>query len=187
MATEKEKDEKEGAEVAAPKPKSKKGLFIGLAVGGVVLLAAGIAVPVVLMSKPEIKEDETELPSGAVEAEPAVIQPAGFDDEDEADEDLEPLGAFFALETFVVNLSQGGYLRATIQLEFTDLDVPKRFLTRIVPVRDSIIFLLGRTTAQDLSSTDGKRNLQIAIRDLVNELLRKEQVKQVYFTQFVVQ
>ncbi len=184
MAEAEKKDEKkEGAEAPAP-AKSKKLLFV---VGGVVLLVILIGVPVAIFAtKSKTTEATEQLAANAASHTDSVI-PEGANDEDELLEGEEPLGAIFPLDTFVVNLSGAKYIRAQIQLEFTERDVPKRFYSRMVPIRDSIITLLTSKTAEDLGSEKGKENLRGELKDLVNEALRKEEVRKIYFTQFVIQ
>ncbi|MDC0358695.1 flagellar basal body-associated FliL family protein, partial [Oligoflexia bacterium] len=111
----------------------------------------------------------------------------GYEDEVSLEEDEEPLGAIFPLETFVVNLTEGGYLRCQVQLEFETRDIPKRFYVRQVPIRDAILGLFSARTKKDLSKEDGRRQIKKDIRELINEILRRQEVRHVYFTQFVVQ
>lgn len=180
-----DKDEKEGkAEEAAPKKGGKKVLFI---VGGVLVLILAIGIPVYFFAfKGEAKHEE-ELAPDAAEAGANALVAEGSGEEDALEEGEEALGAIYPLEAFVVNLEGGRYIRIQAQLEFTGRDVPKRFYTRLVPVRDGIITLLSKKKQDDVLSDKGKENLKKDIKDLVNEVLRKEEVKQVYFTQFVVQ
>jgi flagellar FliL protein len=56
-----------------------------------------------------------------------------------------------------------------------------------VPIRDSIISLLTQMTAENLETLKGKDKLRAEIRSVINAALRKEEVKRVYFTQFVIQ
>ena len=49
------------------------------------------------------------------------------------------------------------------------------------------VILLSKKTADDLSVEKGKEVLRGELKDLVNETLKKEEVKRVYFTQFVIQ
>jgi flagellar basal body-associated protein FliL len=106
---------------------------------------------------------------------------------EELEEGEEPLGAIVPLETFLVNLSGGKYIRAQVQVEFESLDVPRRFYTRSVPIRDGIISMLTQMTAENLESAKGKDKLRAEIRSVINTTLRKEEVRRVYFTQFVIQ
>lgn len=189
-ATDKKKKEGEKGEGEAPAPAAaaapaskKKTMLI---VGGVVVLLLAIGVPVAIFSLKPKAADQSELAADAASHEPQ-LHAEGTHDEDELAEDEEALGAFFPFENFVVNLSGKGYVRAQIQLEFASKDVPKRFYARIVPARDVIIELLSQRTQEDLLSEKGKEAAKSDIKDSINELLKKEEVKNVYFTQFFVQ
>jgi flagellar FliL protein len=72
-------------------------------------------------------------------------------------------------------------------LEFVERDVPKKVLQRAAIIRDALITLLTTKSADEMLDREGKDKLRKEIRVLINEALRKELVKQVYFTQFVVQ
>lgn len=190
MADEKEKKEKkkggeeeEGKQEAAPKPAgSSKMLIIA---GAVLLLAVLIGVPAYFFT---MHGQDEPISAEGPEAEGAQALHAGqAEAEQEMEEGEEPLGAIFPLESFVVNLQGGGYLRAQIQLEFIERDVPRRLYVRLVPVRDAIINLLSNRTQADLAEEKGRGNLKNDIREIVNEVLKKAEVKNVYFTQFVVQ
>ena len=183
MAEEQTEKKEEGAtEAPAPNSGSKKKLLI--IIGAVVALLIAIGVPAVFMLK---KSDSgTEL-LGADAAHEAGVVPEGHDDEDVLEEGEEALGAIFPLETFVVNLQGGRFLRCQLQFEFETRDVPKRFFTKLVPVRDAVISILTKRDAEDVISEKGKNTLKSEVRETVNEILRKEEIKSVYFTQFVVQ
>lgn len=180
-----EEEKKEAPEVVTPEVphRSKRAL---IAVGGIVALLIAVGVPAgYFLLKEEPKEVEQVTP----EMEPeSHHKPEGHDDpEEELEEGEEPLGAIVPFETFLVNLSGGKYIRAQIQVEFETLDVPRRFYTRAVPIRDSIISLLTQMTAENLDTIKGKDKLRGEIRSVINTTLRKEEVRRVYFTQFVIQ
>lgn len=171
----------DGTAEAAPSGNKKKLLII---IGAVIALLLVIGIPVsMFVFKGEKKSDE--LPADAAHEQGLV--PEGHDDEDALDEGEEALGAIFPLETFVVNLQGGRFIRCQLQLEFQSRDIPRRFYGRLVPIRDAIIGLLTKREADDVASEKGKSALKGEIRETVNEILRKEEVKGVYFTQFVVQ
>ncbi len=188
MAEDKNKEGEED-ETAAPAAEAKAGgSKLLLIVGAVValLIAAGVPTAYFLLKAPA-KQGTEELGADAAHGEEGALQPEGADDEDEADEGEEPLGAIFPLDSLTVNLSGGRFVRCQIQFEFAERDVPKRFYTRLVPLRDALITLLTKRTADDLLSEKGKDTLRSDIKDIANELLRKEDVRKVYLTQFVVQ
>jgi flagellar FliL protein len=180
-----EEEKKEAPEVVTPEvPHRSKRVFI--AVGGIVALLVAVGVPAgYFLLKEEPKEVEQVTPEMAPDSQ---HRPEGHDDpEEELEEGEEPLGAIVPFETFLVNLSGGKYIRAQIQVEFETLDVPRRFYTRAVPIRDSIISLLTQMTAENLDTIKGKDKLRSEIRSVINTALRKEEVRRVYFTQFVIQ
>lgn len=180
-----EEEKKEAPEVETPEV-PHRGKRVAIAVAGIVGLLIVVGVPAgYFLLKEEPKEVQEVSPE--MSSEPQQ-KPEGFDDaEEELEEGEEPLGAIVPFDTFLVNLSGGKYVRAQIQVEFETLDVPRRFYTRAVPIRDSIISLLTQMTAESLETLKGKDKLRSEIRSVINAALRKEEVKRVYFTQFVIQ
>ncbi len=163
---------------------SKKMLLIG---GGVLGLLLLIGTPLVIMSLGGEEEVPTEqLEATAAQDEQNVIF-EGFGEEDELDEDEETLGAIFPMETFVVNLSTGGYLRCQAQIEFETRNVPRRYYTKSVPIRDAIISLMSQQNKEDLLELKARGRLKDEIRTVINEILKGEDVRTVYFTQFLIQ
>ena len=95
------------------------------------------------------------------------------------------------LKTFTVNLSvPGKYLKVDMELE---LDDPKKVeaIEKDIPrLRDAIIRLLSRKTAEDLLTGEGKDTLTDEIIHVSNITLGhggKPPVIGVYFTEFIVQ
>jgi len=189
MADEKEKKEGgEGGGEAAAAPaagSSKKPLIIGGAVLAV-LIAAGVPVYFFAL-KPEEKKEETELPADAATNSEAALVEEGEDETVDLNDGEDILGPLFPLEGFIVNLKDGRFLRVQIQVEFVGQDVPKKFYQFIVPIRDALITHMTSQAGADLENARGKETLKGSIRDLINEQLRAEEVKKVYFTQFVIQ
>lgn len=196
MADEKKKDaEKKGekeeapAADAVPAPSNKKKfMLIG---GGVVALLLVIGVPVVMFGMKTKTDDGSEVASDAAQHDAhghdSKLVAEGSHDEEELAEGEEAAGAFFPFENFVVNLSGGRYIRAQMQAEFNGKDVPKRFYARLVPIRDAVIGMLSSRAPDDLLTDKGKAALKEDIKEMINELLKKQEVKQIYFTQFFIQ
>ena len=183
-----EKDEEskgeEAATAAKPAGKSKTLLIVG----GVVALIVLVGAPVAFLT---LKGGSTEEGVPSVDADAAKqaagLVPEGALDEDELEEGEEPLGAILPLESFVVNLSGGRFIRLQAQIEFVGRDVPRRFYARVVPIRDRMIHALAAKTAEQLLQAKGRDTLRQEFKEIVNEILRKEEAKQVYFTQYVIQ
>jgi flagellar basal body-associated protein FliL len=191
MAQEVEKKEAGEHEPQAGSPSSsgRKRLLVIVAV---VVLVLGVGAPVgyFLLSKPAPSADEEEVKEAdlpAVEeekSEGAAEHPAH---EVEVGEGEELLGAIVPLDAFLVNLSGGKYIRLQVQAELETPDIPRRFYSRVVPMRDQIITLLTEKTATELEEGAGKEKLKAAIKDIMNQHLRREDVRRIYFTQFVIQ
>jgi flagellar FliL protein len=181
MAEEDKKEAPESETSAAPY-RNKRVL---IAAGGIVALLITVGIPAGYFL---LKDEQKEVAEVTPEMAPEQQKPEGHNDgEDLFEEGEEPLGAIIPFETFLVNLSGGKYIRLQAQVEFETLDVPRRFYTRAVPIRDGIISLLTQMTAENLETSKGKDKLRAEIRSTINTALRKEEVRRVYFTQFVIQ
>jgi flagellar basal body-associated protein FliL len=183
MAAEKETEKNDVA--ALPAPAGKKKMFV---IAAVALLVVGIGAPVsyfLLAHSPEPEEVKDAPAVGNMEQPQAVME--GSNDAPEVEEGEEALGAILPLETFLVNLSGGKYIRLQMQVEFETPDVPKKIYSRMVPIRDGIITLLTQQDASELEDVKGKEKLKKSLRELINERLRREDVRRIYFTQFVIQ
>ena len=179
------KEGEEGEAPAAPAAKKNKlPLMIGAGVA-VLLLAIGVPVTLVMMKKPA--ETHSEIVGADAASNSMHPEMESSLEEDEADEGEEVLGAIYPFETFVVNLSGGKYLRTQIQLEFAGREVTKRFYAKLIPIRDEMLTLLAAKDADDISTGKGKEELKQQVKELINESLRKEDIKKVYITQFVIQ
>jgi flagellar basal body-associated protein FliL len=172
----------------------RKILIIG---GGLASALIMVGLPAVFMLTGEQNKDTSEIDSKDVvdvigaeklEAEAAVNkEQRDADLAEELQDGEERIGAIAPFETFLVNLSGGKYLRLQLQVEMEGTDVPRRFHARMVPIRDGIISLLTQKKSDELEDVKGKDGLKRAIRDLINEHLKRQDVKRVYFTQFVIQ
>lgn len=96
----------------------------------------------------------------------------------------------FIKESFTVNLadSRGAHF-AKVDIEFeVDSDGAKDEMSRIQPkVRDFITIVLSSKTYEQVESVDGRDFLREEIRNKINGYLTRGQVKNVFFTQFIVQ
>ena len=100
------------------------------------------------------------------------------------------MGPVFSLDSFIVNLSdQGGkrYLRVTMGLELGDPKSAEELTKRLPQIRDSILMTLPSRKVDELQTTEGKNSIRTEIVTNLNQLLGKEIVKKIYFTEFVIQ
>lgn len=173
---------------ALPSPANRKKMLL---IAGVALLVVGVGAPVGYLmlgsSKPAPQVEDVKVDTQDANKDETHAKLEGHGDDIELEEGEEALGAIVPFETFLVNLSGGKYIRLQLQAEFETPDVPRRLYSRMVPIRDGIISLLTQQSASDLEDIKGKEKLKKGIKDLINERLHREDVRRVYFTQFVIQ
>ncbi len=94
------------------------------------------------------------------------------------------------LDSFLVNLSDPGgkrYLKVNMELELESQSALGEMKERNHAVRDSILLLLSGKVYEEIASPAGKLTLKREIISHLNRILSKGQVKEVYFTEFLVQ
>lgn len=100
------------------------------------------------------------------------------------------VGPMFPLDSFTVNLlSDSGrrYLKVQINLELDDNNVASELDSKTAVVRDIVIRLLSSKTLEEISTAKGKDTLKEQIISQLNLRLRDGNIRNVYFTEFVVQ
>jgi len=103
---------------------------------------------------------------------------------------IEDLGVQFDVGTFIVNLQDRDadrYLKVTIVLDVQDENVKMELEKRLPQVKDAITTLLFTKTSNDLRTPEGIEELKEEILKRVNAILPIGGVKNVYFTDFVIQ
>jgi flagellar FliL protein len=122
----------------------------------------------------------------------ALSAPAPATEEEVAaeEEETEEIGPLYSLGTLIVNLADEGgkrYLRVSIELELESAEMTEEVEKRLPQVRDSILMILPTKTFNDINTTPGK----IAVRDellaAMNGIVTTGKIKNLYFTEFVVQ
>ena len=99
-------------------------------------------------------------------------------------------GVMFALDPFVVNLSDQGaskFLKVSLQLELSSPPILESAKAKTPQIRDAIINLLTSKTSDSLMSPEGKLQLKDEINMMANQILGNNTVKNVYVTEFVMQ
>ena len=103
---------------------------------------------------------------------------------------IEDLGVQFDVGTFIVNLQDKDadrYLKVTIVLDAQDEKVKAELEKRLPQIKDAITTLLFTKSSQDLRTPEGIEELKEEILKRVNAILPIGGVKNVYFTDFVIQ
>jgi flagellar FliL protein len=160
------------------KPGSKKGMFIGI--GGLVVVLAGGGYWYMAKS----------------EAAKVAAKAAGAEGEEEEEEAPKEEGerGLIALEPFVVNLADEGgshFLRTDIQLIIKSTEEEAKEIqekkVEIMPIRSAVLELLAQQSAATLVTPEGKEALKAAIKKRAGEVFHKHKIKEVLFSEFVVQ
>ncbi|NPA52177.1 MAG: flagellar basal body-associated FliL family protein [Aquificae bacterium] len=103
---------------------------------------------------------------------------------------IEEVGIQYDLGSFIVNLADKDadrYLKIAIVLEIQDEKVKMEVEKRLPQIKDVITTLLFTKTSADLKSPEGLERLKEEILKRVNAILPIGGVKNVYFTEFVIQ
>ncbi|MGV1099943.1 flagellar basal body-associated FliL family protein [Thiovibrio sp. JS02] len=164
-------DEKD-AQAAEQGPKKKSKLFFFIALGVAIMILGGggfFAYTKFLAPKPAVEEAGKDDPS---KPPPPVI------------------GEILALEPFVVNLADPKgkrYLKVKIEIELEDpLALDKA--TKVTPkLRDMVIVMLTSLGFEEVMTPEGKIRVRDELLERFNQIMRPDRVKNIYFTEFVVQ
>lgn len=162
------KDNPATEEGAEEKPKKKKIMLFGI-IGVVLLLVAGggfFVYTKLMTPEPAINEETLKK-----EAEAAV-------------------GEMFELEPFVVNLSDPKgkrYLKVKITIEIDSVEMVDRVTKAVPKMRDMVIMMLTSLTFEEVMTPEGKIRVRDELYERFNLILRPDRVKNIYFTEFVIQ
>lgn len=170
-------DEKK-TEAAEPK---KPILLIGIA--GLNMVAM-IAVVMILWNSHKAEQKKPKIADvvEAVHKEDANRDPAAINKDD-------IVGKLVPMETFLVNLAgtRGGKLvKMNIELEVDGNAVMAEIDKRKPQIRDKVIILLSSKNYDFMSSKEGKLALRNEIKEVINEFLVSGKIKNIYFTDLVV-
>ena len=100
------------------------------------------------------------------------------------------MGHTFPLDTFVVNLNDPGgkrYLKTKIELEYVDELLGDELKQRLPQLRDVILLLLSSKGLDEIQGVEGKISLRREMIQRINQTLKAGKVRNIYFTQFVIQ
>jgi flagellar FliL protein len=96
----------------------------------------------------------------------------------------------YEMEIFVVNLNDPGgkrYLKTKISLEYTGAELTDELKLRQPQLRDVMLLLLSSKTLEDIQGTEGKIILRRELILRINQALQKGKIRNLYFTEFVIQ
>ena len=139
--------------------------FILLAIPLLLILLGGGAAYFFLLNKPKKEE------------KPKVAPPE--------------VGIMYKLEpAFIVNLADPEitvYARVSITLELANQQVLLEVQKKEPIIRDAIIEVISSKTSNDLRTPEGRERLKLELLKRINTILTKGGVRNLYFTEFVIQ
>ena len=104
--------------------------------------------------------------------------------------DMAEIGPIYPLDPFIVNLVSSNadrYLKCKIDLELDSPDLQQEIDKKLPAIRDLIIRILSSKTVEEIQTAKGKEKLKEEIKRKINEMLTTGEVRNVYFTEFVIQ
>jgi flagellar FliL protein len=108
--------------------------------------------------------------------------------EEETDKKKEEKALLVALDPFVLNLAeQGRFLKVTIHFELSDASNQQLVENKIPQLKDAIIILLSSKSIESIASPEGKLQLKDELLLRANQTIGKDVIKNLYFTEFVMQ
>lgn len=100
------------------------------------------------------------------------------------------IGPMYPMDQFVVNLlseSGGRFLKTSLDIELSSEELASEMDKKKPAIRDIIIRTLSSKTFEEVSTMKGKERLKDEIVQKLNEILADGQVRNIFFTDFVVQ
>lgn len=186
-----EKD-KEDHENEEGKKKSGNMLLIIIVAVLVLILVIGGVVAALMMGNHDAEAEaghgaKTEVAADAHSEEGNAAESSSHSSGSEATTEV---GLMYPLDGFTVNLlSESGrrYLKCEINLELEGEELSPELDTKKPVFRDIIIRILSSKSLEEISTIKGKEKLKEQIVNDLNMRLKDGKVKNVYFTDFVVQ
>lgn len=93
-------------------------------------------------------------------------------------------------EPFLVNLADAGgkrYLKVAMKLELSGAKLEEELAQRNFEMRDAAIMILSSKEYEDIANASGKARLKQEVITRLNKIIKNGQVKEIYFTDFIVQ
>ncbi|MBM4333028.1 MAG: flagellar basal body protein FliL [Deltaproteobacteria bacterium] len=99
-------------------------------------------------------------------------------------------GHMYKMDSMIVNLADPGqsrYLKIKLDIESSEKKANEEFEKRLPQLRDALLKVLGGKQRKEIIDSEGKERLRGEIKDRLNQLLNNMKIKEVYFTEFLMQ
>ena len=132
------------------------------------------------------------LMSGGEPEEKGKSSDSHAEAEPDAEHEPDPgfVGPVIDLEPFVLNLAdrdQLRYLKVAIKLQLDRPQEQTDFADKLPAIRDALLVLLTSKESRSLRTVDGKMLVRDEIGGRVNTIMKKGKIRQVFFTEFIIQ
>ncbi|WRE90730.1 flagellar basal body-associated protein FliL [Helicobacter pylori] len=171
-----------------PPKKSKALLFVIIGSVLVMLLLVGVIIMLLMGNKEESKENASKN-TQEVQANPMANK-----NQEAKESNIQQylvLGPLYAIDApFAVNLvSQNGrrYLKASISLELSNEKLLNEVKVKDTAIKDTIIEILSSKSVEEVVTNKGKNKLKDEIKSHLNSFLIDGFIKNVFFTDFIIQ
>ncbi len=174
---------KQQEEVVEQKGGSSKVMILITAILFLILLGGGIVAYMMLNGDDEVINDANSV------SKAKVVAHKGAKSEGRS-EDLTQVGPMYELDKFIVNLASDGgsrYLRVKMNLELSSSEFQAEVDKKKPLVRDIIIRVLSAKSYEEISTIRGKEALKDEIVNELNKVFIDGHIKNVFFTEFVIQ
>ncbi len=110
--------------------------------------------------------------------------------EEEPEAEMESIGPVIDLDPFILNLAdreQLRYLKVSIKLQLDRPEVETDFQDKLPAIRDALLVLLTSKEARGLRTIEGKMLVREEIGGRINSIMKRGKVRQIFFTDFIIQ
>ncbi|NPA74104.1 MAG: flagellar basal body-associated protein FliL [Epsilonproteobacteria bacterium] len=176
-------EEKKEEEVAPKKSSSKLVLIIIVVLLLLILIGGGVAAYFLLGDSGD--EQAGDAPN-QTQAQSKQMKKKSI----ARNSDLMQIGPIYPLDQFIVNLlSENGsrFLKIKMDLELSAPELTAELDKKKPLIRDIVIRTLTSKTFQEVSTGKGKEKLKDELVDRINSVLADGNIKNIFFTEFVVQ
>ncbi|MDD3324985.1 MAG: flagellar basal body-associated protein FliL [Sulfurospirillaceae bacterium] len=173
----------EEKEEETKKPKGNMILILVIALLVLLLLGGGAAAYFILGGDSEVVADNPKSPQAqSVKSDKKKTSKRSTD--------LITVGPMYPMKEFIVNLlSESGsrFLKVSLDFELSDAKLASEMDHKKSLIRDIIIRSFSSKTFEDISTIKGKDRLKDEVVEKINDILSDGYVKNMFFTDFVVQ
>ncbi|CAI2717974.1 flagellar basal body-associated FliL family protein [Nitrospina watsonii] len=175
MAQQETQEDVDQIEEVAPKRGVSRGFLLSLLM--ITGLAVGSYFAFINFIQPQLAVEQQERP----------LQVPGSKFADKVPQEM---GVMYPMDPFLINLARSNgkqFLKVSLTLELSSPEVRPEVKANEFKIVDSILLLLSSKTREDVISLQGKFKLKDEIATRVNRFLVMGHVKDVYFSEFIVQ